>query len=99
LLSKQHIFAKIHAGLLSPIRVPAPLSEHPCFFFNKELLAVYTFAADPVSPNASQEARTVINYLNNTFGQKILAVRHGGKVKSIMSTVSRDYIRLYGEPI
>jgi len=33
---------------------------------------------DPISPNASPEAKLVLNYIRGNFGKKILAAQHGG---------------------
>ena len=33
---------------------------------------------DPITPNASPEAKTVLNYIRANFGKKILAAQHGG---------------------
>lgn len=38
---------------------------------------------DPITPNASPEAKTVLNYIRANFGRKILAAQHGGRMERV----------------
>jgi hypothetical protein len=35
-------------------------------------------AADPITPNASPEAKVVLRFIQESFGKKIMAAQHGG---------------------
>ena len=38
---------------------------------------------DPITPNASPEAKTILNYVRANFGRKILAAQHGGRMERV----------------
>jgi hypothetical protein len=38
---------------------------------------------DPITPNASPEAKTILNFVRANFGRKILAAQHGGRMERV----------------
>ncbi|HEX8237917.1 MAG TPA: glycosyl hydrolase [Abditibacteriaceae bacterium] len=56
-----------------------------------------TSAAEPVSPNASPEARVVLNYLHEQSGKKVLAAQHGDtREYEYVHEVTGKYAAIWG---